>query len=152
MIIYLYLFLILFSFSFNQNIITSWNYDKVAMYDVQRINSYLLSEFKNKKHDLESGIYMHNILILNISLIDIETSLYDSYYNYNNGLFLFTPNKLTLYFNFTYSESTREVNGTAVLELKIDTLKIKLKNDKINQKLTIKTKWYHQKKIMIYQA
>jgi hypothetical protein len=110
------------------------------MYDVQRINSYLLSEFKNKKHDLESGIYMHNILILNISLIDIETSLYDSYYNYNNGLFLFTPNKLTLYFNFTYSESTRGVNGTALLELKIDTLKIKFKNDKINQKLTIKTK------------
>ena len=132
--------LIFFTLTLGQNIITSWNYDKVAMYDIQKINSFLLSEFGNKKFELENIISWHNIIIKNISLIDIQTNLYDSFLNYNNGLFLFTPNKLTLYFNFSYSESTRGYNDTAILELKIRTLKIKVKNDKTKRKPYISAK------------
>ena len=132
--------LILFSLTLCQNIITSWNYDKVAMYDIQKINKFLLSEFSNKSFKLTNVILWNNILIKNITLIDIQLSLYDSFLNYNNGLFLFTPNKVTLYFNFSYSESTRGINDTAILELKIGTLKIKVKNDKNQNKAYISTK------------
>ena len=135
-----YLFLILFSIYLSQNIITSWNYDKVAMYDIQKINSFLLSEFENKVHDYPNMILWNNINVTNLKLINIETSLYDSFLNYNNGLFLFTPNKITFYFNFSYSETTRGYEGNATLELKIHTLKIKVKNDKISQEPTISTK------------
>ena len=134
------LLLIFFTLTFGQNIITSWNYDKVAMYDIQKINKFLLSEFGNKPFELPNIISWNNIIIKNITLIDIEANLYDSFLNYNNGLFLFTPNKLTLYFNFSYSESTKGYNDTAVLELKIGTLKIKVKNDKIKRKPYISAK------------
>ena len=113
--------LLLFSVALCQNIIISWNYDKVAMYDIQKINTLLLSEFSQKTFELPNTILWNNILITNIALIDIQTNLYDSFLNYNNGLFLFTPNKITLYFNFSYSESTRGINDTATLELKIET-------------------------------
>ena len=59
------LLLIFFTLTFGQNIITSWNYDKVAMYDIQKIISFLLSEFGNKKFELENIISWHNIIIKN---------------------------------------------------------------------------------------
>lgn len=136
----IYLLFILFSISLNQNIITSWNYDKVAMYDIQKINTFLLSEFKNKVYDLPNNILWNNIRVENLKMINIETSLYDSFLNYNNGLFLFTPNKVTFYFNFSYSESTRGYEGNATLELKIQTLKIKVKKDNASQEAIISTK------------
>ena len=135
-----FIYLVLFSITLCQNIITSWNYDKVAMYDIQKIKKFLLSEFSNKSFQLTNQIMWNNILIKNITLIDIQLSLYDSFLNYNNGLFLFTPNKVTFYFNFSYSESTRGYNDTAILELKIGTLKIKVKNDKNQKKAYISTK------------
>ena len=136
----LYFLFILFSIYLSQNIITSWNYDKVAMYDMQKINSFLLSEFGNKVYELPNKIIWNNIHVENLKLINIETSLYDSFLNYNSGLFLFSPNKVTFYFNFSYSESTRGYEGNATLELKIHTLKIKIKNDKFTQKPIISTK------------
>ena len=132
---------ILISLYFSQNIITSWDYDKVAMYDIQKINTFLLTELVNLCYDIPSRVpIVHNINITNIKLIDITTSLHDSYFNYNNGLFLLTPNKITLYFNFSYYESTRGYNDTAILELKIYTLKLVIKNDKISQKPKISCK------------
>ena len=129
------LLLLFFSLYSCQNIVTSWNYDKVAMYDVQKINTYLLTEFTpNNTYDLPNEIYSENSTIKDISWVNVSTSLYDSYLNYNNGLLLFTPNKLTLNFNFSYWESTKGYNDTAILELKIDVLKIRIENDKINQK------------------
>ena len=134
------IFLTLFSLFFCQNIITSWNYDKVAMYDIQKINSFLLSEFGGKTFQLNNTISWNNIVITNLRLIDIQTSLYDSYLNYNNGLFLLSPNKVTLFFNFSYSESTLGYNDTATLELKIGTFKIKISNNKTTQETKFSSK------------
>ena len=134
------IFFLLFSLFFAQNIITSWDYDKVAMYDIQKINSYLSTELVKQDIVIPKLVLVHNIQVTNVTLIDVQSTLYDSYLNYNNGVFLFTPNKITLYFNFSYSESTRAYNGSATLELKINTLKIKIKNDKILQKPKISTK------------
>lgn len=134
------IFFLLFSLFFAQNIITSWDYDKVAMYDIQKINTYLLTELVKQDIVIPGLVLVHNIQVTNVRLIDVQSTLYDSYLNYNNGVFLFTPNKVTLYFNFSYSESTRGYNDSATLELKINTLKIKIKNDKISQKPKISTK------------
>lgn len=134
------IFFLLFSLFFAQNIITSWDYDKVAMYDIQKINTYLLTELVKQDIAIPGLVLVHNIHVTNVRLIDVQSTLYDSYLNYNNGVFLFTPNKVTLYFNFSYSESTRGYNDSATLELKINTLKIKIKNDKISQKPKISTK------------
>ena len=134
------IFFLLFCLFFAQNIITSWDYDKVAMYDIQKINTYLLTELVKQDIVIPGLVLVHNIHVTNVRLIDVQSTLYDSYLNYNNGVFLFTPNKVTLYFNFSYSESTRGYNDSATLELKINTLKIKIKNDKISQKPKISTK------------
>ena len=104
------------------------------MYDIQKINSFLINDLVKQNIEIPRLVIVNNIRVTNIKLINIESTLYDSYINYNNGLFLFTPNKITLYFNFSYSESTRGYNDTATLELKINTLKIKIQNDKKNQK------------------
>lgn len=134
------IFFLLFSLFYAQNIITSWDYDKVAMYDIQKINTYLLTELVKQDIVIPRLVLVNNIRVTNVRLIDVQSTLYDSYLNYNNGVFLFTPNKVTLYFNFSYSESTRGYNDSATLELKINTLKIKVKNDKISQKPKISTK------------
>ena len=110
------------------------------MYDIQKINTYLLTELVKQDIVIPGLVLVHNIHVTNVRLIDVQSTLYDSYLNYNNGVFLFTPNKVTLYFNFSYSESTRGYNDSATLELKINTLKIKIKNDKISQKPKISTK------------
>ena len=137
----LFLFSLLFSLFLCQNIITSWNYDKVTMYDIQKINKFLLNELVGLCNDIPNRIpIVNNIQVTNIKLIDVETNLYDSYFNYNNGLFLLTPNKVTLYFNFSYYESTKGYNSAATLELKIKVLKIKIKNDKQNKKFKIISK------------
>ena len=124
----------------SQNIITSWNYDKVSMYDIQKIKTYLMQEFNGKALKMPYNIAWHNIEITNITLVGIETSLYDSYLNYNRGLFLLSPNKVTLYFNFNYSESTLGYNDTATLELKIGTYKLKIYNDKSTQTVQFTSK------------
>ena len=135
------LLIILFSLCSSQNIITSWNYDKVAMYDIQKINTYLQTEFSpNNPFELSNEISSHNIIVKNISLVGVQTSLYDSFLNYNNGIFLFTPNKITLNFNFSYSELTKGYKGTAILEIKLDVLTLKIENDKEKQKAQISVK------------
>ena len=136
----LLILLVSFSIFFCQNIITSWNYDKVGMYDIQKIKSYLMKEFHGKEFKMPYNIVWNNIRITNITLVDIETNLYDSYLNYNRSLFLLTPNKVTLFFNFNYSESTLGYNETATLELKIGTYKLKIFNDKTNQSVRFSSK------------
>ena len=131
---------LLFSLFFEQNIITSWNYDKVAMYDIQKINRYISTELVKQHIVIPRLVLVNNIRVTNVRLIDVQSTLYDSFLNYNSGIFLFTPNKITLYFNFSYNETTRGYNESATLELKINTLKIKIKNDKILQKPKISTK------------
>ena len=87
---------------------------------------------------------LNNIEIINLKLINVESNLYDSYFNYNNGLFLLTPNKVTLYFNFLFFESTNNYNDIATLELKIKVLKINILNDIISKKVSITAKMSSQ--------
>ena len=124
---------LIFSFinvSISQNIITSWHYDKVQMYDMQKIGTILSTQIKEKVSTLPD-FTEEDIKISNLKLSAIQQSLYDSYLNFNTGLLLFTPNKVTLSFNFTYS--AQGSSGSASFDLKIDILKIRLSNNKQDQ-------------------
>ena len=124
---------LLFSLTISQNIITSWNYDKVSMYDIQKVNTFLTS-FPEKPFDIPIEIKNDTLSIENIKLVSIQTNLYDSLINYNTGLLLFTPDKVTLCFNFSYTETKKGYKGDSTLELKILNFKIKVKNDKDDPK------------------
>ena len=119
--------------SLSQNIISSWHYDKVEMYDIQKIGNALLTQLKEVKNFPE--FTEDSIKISNLVITDVQISLYDSYLNFNTGLFLFNPNKITLSFNFSYT-----ISGTtseASFDLKINTLKMRLKNNKETQTQTV---------------
>ena len=60
------IFSLLFSLYISQNIITSWNYDKVAMYDLQKINTFLIS-FTETPFDIPISITNDTLTIENIS-------------------------------------------------------------------------------------
>ena len=127
----IYIFLSIISVFICQNIITSWNYDKVAMYDIQKINTFL-NNFAQNPLDIPITLKNNTLTINNIKLIQIDTNLYDSLINYNTGLLLLAPNKITLYFNFSYEDGTQR--GDTTLELKILTFKLKVSNDKTTEK------------------
>ena len=133
------IFSLLFSLYISQNIITSWNYDKVAMYDLQKINTFLIS-FTETPFDIPISITNDTLTIENIKLTQIQTNLYDSLINYNTGLLLFTPNKITLCFDFSYTESKKGYKGNSTLELKIMNFKIKVKNNKETEKVDFSLK------------
>ena len=134
----LYIFLSLLSLYFSQNIVTSWHYDKVAMYDLQKIITFL-NNFPSKPLDLPD-IKKDTIDIKNLKLIKVETNLYDSLINYNTGLLLLAPNKVTLNFNFTYTDSTKEINTNAELSMTIISFKLKISNDKPAEKVNFEIK------------
>jgi hypothetical protein len=127
----IYIFISIISVFICQNIITSWNYDKVAMYDLQKINTFL-NNFAQNPIDIPITLKNNTLTINNIKLIQIDTNLYDSLINYNTGLLLLAPNKITLYFNFSYEDGTQR--GDTTLELKILTFKLKVSNDKTTEK------------------
>ena len=116
--------------SLSQNIITSWNYDKVQMYELQKIGNILSTQIKEKVSVLDD-ISREGIYIDNLTLTDVQHTLYDSYLNFKTGLLLFTPNKVTFSFNFSYSSENE--TGSASFDLNIDLLKIRLKNNKTEQ-------------------
>lgn len=131
--IILFTFLSLISLSISQNIITSWHYDKVQMYDIQKITKILTTELKSKVTSLPD-FEADSIKISSLLLTDVQVSLYDSYLNYNTGLLLFSPNKVTLSFNFSYAIDTTK--NSAQFDIKISTLKIRIKNEKSTQTQT----------------
>ena len=121
--------------SISQNIITSWHYDKVQMYDLQKIGTILSTQIKEKVKKLPD-FTVDTLTISNLTLSDIQQSLYDSYLNFNTGLLLFTPNKVTL--SFTFSYSTQGSSGSASFDLKINILKMRLTNNKQDQTQSVK--------------
>ena len=127
-----YLFLSLLSLFLSQNIITSWNYDKVAMYDLQKINTFLSKVFTTPL-DIPYEFSIDSLKVDKIKLIKIETNLYDSLINYNTGLLLLAPNKITLSFNFSYSD-TGKGSGESTLTLNVLTFKLKVTNEKASEK------------------
>lgn len=127
-----YILISLISLFLSQNIITSWNYDKVAMYDLQKIITFL-NNFANNPIDIQNTFEKDTISVKNIKLIKVETNLYDSLINYNTGLLLLTPNKITLNFNFSYTESSQGLSDTATLALSILSFKLKIYNNKTSE-------------------
>lgn len=126
----IFLIISILNLSISQNIITSWHYDKVQMYELQKIGSILTTQIKEKVTSLPD-FTEDNISITNLKLTDVQHSLYDSYLNFNTGLLLFTPNKITFSFNFSYS--VQSDSGSASFDLKINVLKIRLTNNKKDQ-------------------
>ena len=114
----------------SQNIITSWHYDKVQMYDIQKIGTFLSTQIMEKVTTLPD-FTVDSIKISNLKITGVQQSLYDSYLNFNTGLLLFTPNKVTLSFNFSYSSESG--SGIASFDLKINILKMRLTNNKQDQ-------------------
>ena len=129
-ILSLFLILSFFNLSKCQNIITSWHYDKVQMYEMQKIGTILSTQIKEKTTSLPN-FTEDSISITNLKLTEVQQSLYDSYLNFNSGLLLFTPNKVSLSFNFSYSGQGN--SGSASFDLKINVLKIRLTNNKKDQ-------------------
>ena len=129
----------LLSLCISQNIITSWNYDKVAMYDLQKLSTFL-NTFLKEPLDIPCSLSKDKIKVNNIKLIQIETNLYDSLINYNTGLLLLAPNKITLSFNFSYEETSKQLKDSATLSLSILTFKLKFDNDKKEQKTNFEIK------------
>ena len=119
----IFFILALFSFYISKNIITSWSYDKVAMYDLQKINTFFTRYFKID--NIPITLSNNTLTIKDIKLNEVQTNLFDSLINYKTGLLLLTPNKITLNFNFYYTD-TKKGSGNAILELKIITFKLKL--------------------------
>jgi hypothetical protein len=122
-----------------QNIITSWNYDKVQMYELQKIGNILSTQIKEKVTTLPE-FTEDSIKITDLKLTDVQHSLYDSYLNFHTGLLLFTPNKLT--FSFTFSYSAESGSGSASFDLKVNVLKMRLSNNKEEQTQSTEVSMY----------
>jgi len=124
--IYLSIILIIAIFNYVdcQNIITSWHYDKVQMYDLETIRDILVYDtFK----DITFGDFKEDSIdINNLKITSVSSSLYDSYLDYKMGLFLFMPHKVT--FSFEYDYSSSQSHGKATFDLKMDMLKMRFKN------------------------
>ena len=134
LIISIFIILANLNISLSQNIITSWHYDKVQMYDIQKVGSILSSQIKQKVISLPE-FTEDSITITNLKISDVQQSLYDSYLNLNSGLLLFTPNKVTI--GFTFSYSAQSSSGSASFDLKVNILKIRTKNNKEDQTQTV---------------
>ena len=134
LIISIFILLANLNISLSQNIITSWHYDKVQMYDIQKVGTILSSQIKQKVTSLPD-FTEDSIKITNLTISDVQQSLYDSYLNLNSGLLLFTPNKVTI--GFTFSYSAQSSSGSASFDLKVNILKIRTKNNKEDQTQTV---------------
>lgn len=113
----------------SQNIITSWHYDKVQMYELETIGDiFTYSYFSNTSF---KDFTEDSIDIKNLKISSVSHSLYDSYFNFKTGLFLLMPNKVS--FSFTFDYSYGEVSSNATFDLKLNMIKIRVKNDKEKQ-------------------
>lgn len=127
----------LFLLTLSQNIITSWTYDKVAMYTLQKFSKILgpkLEEglIKEKFPDISEG----TLKITNIKLTSVKPILTDSYISLRSGFFLFGPNKVTLSFECDYELDSKPYNTT--FDFKPSQIEVKvqnMQNTKVNMKI-----------------
>lgn len=132
---YIYILIILIistlNFANSQNIISSWDYDKVQMYEMETLgNPFTYENLKNITFD-EMSEDQGFITIKNLKISDVSHSLYDSYLNLKTGFLLLTPDKVSISFTFDYTYGT--VSSNATLDFKINLIKIKIKNNKTEQ-------------------
>ena len=113
----------------SQNIITSWNYYKVQMYELETLGE--LFTYENLKDATFNDFTEDEVSISNIKLKEVHQSLYDSYLDFKKGLLLLSPDKVSLSFSFDYTFGQNSSNGT--FDFKINTIRIKIKNNKEDQ-------------------
>ena len=125
------IFLIISTFNLinSQNVITSWHYDKVQMYELETLGD--LFTYENLKDIIFNDFTEDSITIKNIKLKEVHHSLYDSYLDFKKGLLLLSPDKVSLSFSFDYIYGSTTSNGT--FDFKINMIKIKIKNNKEEQ-------------------
>ena len=115
-----------------QNIITSWHYDKVQMYEMETLGD--IFTYENFKDITFNEFTEDSITINNLKISDVSHSLYDSYLNFKTGLLLLTPDKVSLSFTFNYTYGS--ISSNATFDFKINMIKIRLKNNKEEQTQT----------------
>ena len=115
-----------------QNIITSWHYDKVQMYEMETLGD--IFTYENFKDITFNEFTEDSITINNLKISDVSHSLYDSYLNFKTGLLLLTPDKVSLSFTFNYTYGS--ISSNATFDFKINMIKIRLKNNKEDQTQT----------------
>ena len=113
----------------SQNIITSWHYDKVQMYELETIGDIFTNSFFNNTSFID--FTDDSIDIKNLQISSVSQSLYDSYLNFKTGLFLLMPNKISFSFTFDYLYEGEQSKAT--FDLNVNMLKIRVKNDKEKQ-------------------
>ena len=130
-LIYIYIIFIISFLNYvnSQNIITSWHYDKVQMYELETIGDIFTNSFFNDTSFID--FTEDSIDIKNLQISSVSHSLYDSYLNFKTGLFLLMPNKVS--FSFTFDYSYEGVQYKATCDLKLNMIKIRVKNDKEKQ-------------------
>ena len=123
--------LIIFFFTLvnSQNIITSWHYDKVRMYELETLGDLFTDE--NMKDITFDDFTEDFITIKNLKISQVSHSLYDSYLNFKTGLLLLSPDKVSLSFTFDYQ--FQNIISNATFDFKINVIKIKIKNNKEQQ-------------------
>ena len=127
------LFISILNCLYSQNIITSWHYDKVQMYELETIGDIFTDDnFKDVTFD---DFTEDSIDIKNLKISSVHHSLYDSYLNFKLGLLLFSPNKIS--FSFTFEYDYDGINANATFDLKISMIKMRLKNNKEEQTQTV---------------
>ena len=119
----------IFNLSNTQNIITSWHYDKVQMYEMETIGD--MFTYENLKDITFGELKEDFITINNLKISDVSHSLYDSYLNFKTGLILLTPDKVSLSFTFNYTFG--DITSNASFDFKINIIRIKYKNNKEEQ-------------------
>ena len=120
------LFISLMSLVNSQNIITSWHYDKVQMFDLETLSDLFANE--DIKKITINDFTENSINIKNLKITEFTHSLYDSYLNYKTGLFLLTPDKIS--FSFTFDYEYNNIKSNATFDFKLNLIKIKIKNNK----------------------
>ena len=129
--IYFSIFLIIaiFNYANSQNIITSWHYDKVQMYDLETIGDIFVDDtFTDIIFDDFSE---YSIDIKNLKITSVHQSLYDSYLNFKSGLFLFMPDKVSFSFEFEYTYEGSSAKAT--FDFKMNMIRFRVKNNKEEQ-------------------
>ena len=117
-----FIFIFILVITYQQNIITSWNYDKVLMYIINDFQVFINNQL-NKETILVEDIPGENYTLTNITKNLISCSLYDSYGDLINDKYLLGDYKVTFNYNFTYEDSNDSIDCS--FDLVIKSIKIK---------------------------
>ena len=119
-----FIFLFILVITYQQNIITSWNYDKVLMYMMNDFQVFINNQLNNETIIVKE-IHEENYTLTNITKNLITCSLYDSYGDLLNDKYLLGDYKITFNYNFTYNDIQKKESIDCSFDLVIKSIKIK---------------------------